>query len=118
MGKCGSGTMNENGEYLAEFCGNNNLVISGTFFPHKEIHKLTWVSPGGRDKNQIDHIVVNGKWRRSLQDVGVRRGADVGSDHHLITAYFKLKLMKTVPKRSWKRSDTGIINIIKTKQDF
>lgn len=47
----GSSTMNENGEYLAEFCGNSNLVISGTFFPHKEIHKLTWLSPAGRDKN-------------------------------------------------------------------
>lgn len=27
--KCGSSYMNENGEYLAEFCGNSNLVISG-----------------------------------------------------------------------------------------
>lgn len=61
MGKYGSGTMNANGEYLAEFCGSNNLRIGGTLFPYKEIHKLTWVSTGGRDKNQIDHIVVNGK---------------------------------------------------------
>lgn len=49
--------MNENGEYLAEFCGNSNLVISGKIFPHK----LTWVSSDGRDINQKDYIVVNGK---------------------------------------------------------
>lgn len=43
------------------FCGNSNLVISGTLFQHKDIHKLTWVSPGGRDINQIDLITINGK---------------------------------------------------------
>ncbi|XP_062602942.1 craniofacial development protein 2-like [Saccostrea cucullata] len=118
MGKYGCGTMNENGEHLAEFCGNNNMVIGGTLFPHKDIHKLTWISPGGRDKNQIDHIVINGKWKRSLQDVRVRRGADVGSDHHLVTADFKLKLMKTIPKYSWKRFDVGKLSDTKTKQDF
>lgn len=79
---------------------------------------MTWVLPGGRDKNQIDHIVVNGKWKRSLQDVRVRRGADVGSNHLLITAYFKLKLMKTVYKSSRKRFDTDKLNDIKTKKDF
>ena len=69
MGKYGCGQMNENGELLVDFCGINNLVIGGTIFPHKDIHKLTWNSPNGRDKNQIDHIMINGKWKRSLQDV-------------------------------------------------
>ncbi|XP_062620528.1 uncharacterized protein LOC134282096 [Saccostrea cucullata] len=118
MGKYGCGTMNENGEHLAEFCGYNNFVIGGTLFPHKDIHKLTWISPGRRGKNQIDHIVINGKWRRSLRDVRVRRGADVGSDHHLVTADFKLTLMKTIPKYSWKRFDVGKLSDTKTKQDF
>lgn len=68
--------MNENGEYLAEFCDINNLVTDGILFPHKEIHKLTWVSPGGRDKNRIDHVVVNGKSRRSLQGVRGRQCAE------------------------------------------
>lgn len=61
MGRHGCGCMDENREYFTDFCGNNNLVISGTLFQHKEIHKLTWVSPGGRDINQIDHITINGK---------------------------------------------------------
>ena len=49
---------------------NNNLVISGTIFP-QNIHKLSWLSPDGRTINQIDHIITNAKWRRSLQDVRV-----------------------------------------------
>ena len=37
----------------------------------------------------------NGKWRRSLIDVKVRKGADVNSDHHLVIALLKVKLMST-----------------------
>ena len=66
-------------------------VVGGTPFRHREIHKLTWCSPNGRDKSQIDHLMINGTLRRSLQDVRVRRGADVGSDHHLVTANLKLR---------------------------
>lgn len=65
------------------------------------------MSPGGRDKKQIDHIAINGKWERSLQDVRVKRGADVGSDHHLFTANIKLKLIKVAPKSIIRRIDTG-----------
>ena len=38
--------------------------------------------------------MINGKWRSSLRDVKVRRGADIGSDpgYHLVTACLKLKL--------------------------
>lgn len=71
MGKFGCGTMNENGERVANLCEEHNLVVGGTIFPHKQIHKLTLRSPNGRDGNQIDHILINNKWRRSLIDVRV-----------------------------------------------
>ena len=34
MGKHGTGIMNINGERLIDFCEMNNLVITGTVFPH------------------------------------------------------------------------------------
>ena len=92
MGKHGCGTRNENGERLVDFCNVNNLVIGGTLFPHQDIHKLTWRSPNGRDKNQFDHLMISGTWKRSLLDVRVKRGADVSSYHHVVTAFIKLKL--------------------------
>uniref|UniRef100_A0A3B3ILM2 Endonuclease/exonuclease/phosphatase domain-containing protein n=1 Tax=Oryzias latipes TaxID=8090 RepID=A0A3B3ILM2_ORYLA len=80
---------------LIDFYNTNNLVVGGTLFPHRDIHKLTWYSPNDRDKNQIDHMMINGMWRRSLIDVRVKRGADVGSDYQLVTAMIKLKLRKS-----------------------
>ena len=61
----------DNGERLIDICQENNLVIGGTLITHKDIHKLTWTSPDGKTQSQIDHIIINGKWRHSLQDVRV-----------------------------------------------
>ena len=94
LGKHGCGKMNENGERLADFCLSNNCVIGGTIFPHKNIHKLTWNSPDKKTINQIDHIIINNKWRKSMKDVRVFRGADANSDHYLVTTLIKLKLKK------------------------
>ena len=78
---------------LIDFFGITNIII---LFAHKETHKLTWISPNQRDKKQIDHLLISGKWRKSLQDVRFRRGTYVGSNHHLVVKHIKLKLKRTV----------------------
>ena len=92
MGKEGLGDRNENGDLLIDFCAQNELVISGTLFKHKNIHKYTWTSPNGHTTNQIDHVAVKRKYRRSVQDVRTMRGADISSDHELVVAKIKVKL--------------------------
>ena len=74
-------------------CQANEFVIGGTLFPHKECHKRTW-RPPGVIVNQIDHLAFSRRWRSSLQDVRVLRGADAGSDHHLLMAKVRLKIAK------------------------
>ena len=106
-------------ERLIELCTTYNLVIGGTLFPHRDIHKLTWYSPNGRDKNQIDHLMINGTWRRSLLDVKVKRGADVGSDHHLVLAVLKVKLRKTGSKKTGRQQfDVEKLHDPKVKGSF
>ena len=101
-GKKGMGKMNGNGEMFANFCASYDLVIGGTIFPHTTCHLETWVSPYLKTENKIDHICISRKFRRSLQEVRVKRGADAASDHHLLVANIKLKLKKHqvgVPER-------------------
>ena len=57
------------------------------------------ISPGA-DNNNIDHLMTNGTWRRLVQDVGVRREAVFGSDHHLVKAILKLKLRGNGPAKA------------------
>lgn len=97
LGQQEQGNCNNNGERLSTFCMENNLVIGGTIFMYKDIHKTTWNSPDGHTKNQIDHVITNKRWRGGLLDVVARHGADVGSDHSysLVLAKVKLKLRKT-----------------------
>lgn len=103
MGKFGIGIRNDNGERFVEFCTEEDLVIGGTIFNHKAIHKATWYSPDGITRNQIDHLTISRKWRRSLLDVRVYRSVDVYTDHKLLVGTIQIKLAAIKRKTSTLR---------------
>lgn len=70
--------MNDNGEQFTDFCAFSNLVIGGSVFPHKRVHKVTWVS--------LDHKSRTNK----------KRGADAAIDHLLPIRTLHLKLKKFI----------------------
>ena len=122
MGRHGLGTRNVNGDMLVDFCVAQQLAIGGSLFPHKTCHKITWVSADGRTQNQIDHCIIQQKWRKSLRDVRNKRSADVGSDHHLVVAEIQLKTA-AVRRRQSIQTRTPRFNVEKLKnptvcQDF
>ena len=120
MGKDGLDEMNDNGEMFADFCSFNKLVIGVSVFLHKKGHKVTWVSPDNRTENQIDHICISSKFRRSLLDVRAKRGADVASDHHLLKGRRRLKLKNynTCPQKTSYKYNTEMLKDDETKNRF
>lgn len=90
---------NDNGTRFVSSCEVNNMAIVSTMFPHKDIHKYTWTSPNGVTRNQIDHIAINGRFKRSVLDARTFREADVNSDHNLLVGTVKLKLAKVLKKK-------------------
>ncbi|KAL9961073.1 hypothetical protein ACROYT_G029954 [Oculina patagonica] len=122
VGKHGLGSeRSDNGERFIEFCAANNMAITTTMFPHKDIHKYTWTSPDGRTRNQIDHIAVNGIFKRSVQDVRAFRGADVGSDHNLVVGNIRLKTSGVVRKQgelTARKYELSKLKVPEIKQRF
>ncbi|VDO71274.1 unnamed protein product [Schistosoma margrebowiei] len=66
MGRHGLGESNENEERFVNLCAFNKLVIRGTIFPHKRIHKATWISLDHTTDNQIIFASTknsDGQWK-------------------------------------------------------
>lgn len=81
------------------------LLITNTHFKHKEIHTYTRELVSRNEKSLIDYFLVSKSLRNNIKDVKVKRGAEIGSDHFLVTMkWYKDRTEKEVNKR--KKVDT------------
>jgi hypothetical protein len=77
---------NANGVRLVNFAISKNLRVKSMMFPHRNIHKYTWMSPDGKTHNQIDHILVDKQRHSNVLDIRSFRAADCDSDYYLVVA--------------------------------
>ena len=88
-------------------------------FPYKKVHKAIWRSPDNVTENQIDHICIAGKFKRSLNDVRVRSVADAVNDHHLLVVVMKLRLILSYAKHGGRvKYEVGLLEDTLTALNF
>jgi hypothetical protein len=59
-------------------------LVFESAFPHRNIHKYSYMSPEGKSHNQIDHILVDRPVHSSVINVRLFRAADYDTDHYLV----------------------------------
>ncbi|XP_050508878.1 craniofacial development protein 2-like [Diabrotica virgifera virgifera] len=91
VGRYGIGERNSRGDRLIQFCVDNDLTIMNSMYKHHPRRLYTWISPGGRHRNQIDYIMIKHRWKTSISQCKTRPSADCGSDHQLLFATLKQK---------------------------
>jgi len=94
VGRYGEQKINDNGQRLIEMCEFLNFKIMNGFFQHKDIHKFTWVQPKKGLRSIIDYVLQQQKSRVKTEDVRVYRGAECGTDHHLVIATIRVNYRK------------------------
>ena len=98
IGPHGLGERNERGDLLANFCQANNLTVTNTLFQHRNSKKYTWISPGGKYKNQIDFILIDTAWKSTVTNSRARPAVDCESDHNLVWANLRMKAYRSSRK--------------------
>ncbi len=109
VGPYGLGLRNQSGDKLIEFAHHHHLFITNTWFEQKERCRHTWTAPNGTTKNQIDYILVNHRYRNSVNNAKARHDVDCGLDHSpvvittMTTMTTNTKLRKVVKKQKPKK---------------
>lgn len=85
-------TRNENGKRMIEFCLLNNILIGNTFFPHKQVHKITFEAEGTGSQTITDYVTYTSETRYNILDVRVFRGAELATDHFLLVVKYRCKI--------------------------
>ncbi len=92
VGPHGSGLRDESSSMLVDFAKSRGMMIAGSWFKRSDLRRWTWYSNTGVTRKEIDHVLVDGRWRL-IENCRVFRSAQFfTSDHRLLVATLKLRL--------------------------
>ena len=63
VGPHGSGNVNPNSTKFLDFARSHGLRVAGSWFQSPQAHRWTWYSNAGGVAKEIDHVLVDGRWR-------------------------------------------------------
>ena len=95
---------NSNGSFLRDTAMETGMEITNLRFQKRKGKLWTFLSDATHTKAQLDFIMVNKKWKRSVKDTEAFNWFNsLGSDHRLVLSKIKLSLSKVKqPERKIK----------------
>jgi len=109
VGQYGLGEKNTRGQKLIDWCTQHQQVITNTWFRHHPRRLWTWRSPGDRNRNQIDYITINRRFRNAIHQAKTYPGADCNSDHNLLVATVEIKMKKVITTKITARRQIDML---------
>lgn len=105
VGKFGLGKRNKRGDRLVQFCKENNLIVSNTYFELPKRRLYTWKMPGDLGRYQIDYILVKSRHRNQITVCKTYPGADLNTDHNLLLSKYNFDMKKQKRRNKPKKLD-------------
>ena len=109
VGQYGLGEKNTRGQKLIDWCTQHQKVITDIWFRHHPRRLWTWRSPGDRNRNQIDYITINRRFRNAIHQAKTYPGADCNSDHNLLVATVEIKRKKVITTKITARRKIDVL---------
>jgi hypothetical protein len=94
---------NNNGQRVIDFGRSKSMIIASTCFPHEDIHKITWTSPGGNTSNWRDQALIETGGASNILDVRSYRGANYDSYRYLARIKYKGRIITTINRNNTSR---------------
>jgi hypothetical protein len=105
---------NDNRVRVVSFATSRKLLVKGTTFPYRDIHKYTWTSPEGKTHNQTGHILTDRRRYSIIPDARPFGRAGCDTDHNLVVAKVRERL--AVSKRTAQKVDMERFNLKKLSE--
>ena len=92
--------------------------MAGSWFQRPQAHRWTWYSHAGGVAKEIDHVLIDGRWRM-IQNCRVYRSAQfLNTDHKLVVVTLKLQLQSRRMVLSQPRLDVGKLKDERVAEEF
>lgn len=90
---------------MIDFCLLNNLIITHTFYQHKNKQKYTREAMNRREKLIIDYFLLRRDERHKSKDVKVKRGPEMYVIQYMVKARIQIIKEKISDKGREKIND-------------
>ena len=97
LGKFGKGQKNSNGQLLLNFCAQQDLCLTNTFFRQPDKDFFTWKHPRSKQWHLLDYVITRKSGLQEITCTKAMRGPECSTDHRLVRC--KVKLRVTLPRR-------------------